>query len=76
MKTKRYSILFSAMQFFFGYKSEKKYRPSVFSSLRSSICAGQIDHNLEAILKRSTETILEQYAADFGKLTERSENQP
>lgn len=67
MKTKRYSILFSAMQFFFGYKSEKNTDLRL-QQLRSSICAGQIDHNLEAILKRSTETILEQYAADFGKL--------
>ena len=67
MKTKRYSILFSAMQFFFGYKSEENTDLRL-QQLRSSICAGQIDHNLEAILKRSTETTLEQYAADFGKL--------
>ena len=67
MKTKRYSILFSAMQFFFGYKSEKNSELPL-QQLRSSICADQIDHHLQAILKKSTETILEQYAADFGKL--------
>lgn len=67
MKTKRYAILFSAMQFFFGYKSEKN-ADLPLQQLRSSICADQIDHNLEAILKKSTETNLEQYAATFGKL--------
>lgn len=67
MKTKRYAILFSAMQFFFGYKSEQN-ADLPLQQLRSSICADQIDHNLEAILKKSTETTLEQYAADFGKL--------
>lgn len=68
MKTKRYSILFSAMQFFFGYKSEKNTDLRHFSSCAAVSAASQIDHNLEAILKRSTETTLEQYAADFGKL--------
>lgn len=67
MKTKRYAILFSAMQFFFGYKSEKNTDLRL-QQLRSSICADQIDHHLQAILKKSTETTLEQYAADFGKL--------
>lgn len=67
MKTKRYAILFSAMQFFFGYKSEQN-ADLPLQQLRSSICANQIDHNLEAILKKSTETNLERYAADFGEL--------
>ena len=67
MKTKRYAILFSAMQFFFGYKSEKNTDLRL-QQLRSSICADQIDHHLQAILKKSTETTLAQYAADFGKL--------
>lgn len=67
MKTKRYAILFSAMQFFFGYKSEQN-ADLPLQQLRSSICADQIDHHLQAILKKSTETTLEQYAADFGKL--------
>lgn len=52
MKTKRYSILFSAMQFFFGYKSEKNSELPL-QQLRSSICADQIDHHLQAILKRA-----------------------
>ena len=67
LEIKRYAILFSAMQFFFGYKSEKN-ADLPLQQLRSSICADQIDHHLQAILKKSTETTLEQYAADFGEL--------
>ena len=53
MKTKRYSILFSAVQFFFGYKSEKKGIQSFhFSSFAAVSAPIRLTTILQAILKK------------------------